>query len=77
MSGYEFEFVLSPLSAGGVGMFISDQFNYKIIEKTSTKAFQALWIDFRFEKKSNIICGLISTGSITLQRAFRHILMKP
>ena len=59
MSGYEFEFVLSPLSAGGVGMFISDQFNYKIIEKTSTKAFQALWIEFLFEKKSNIICGVI------------------
>ena len=40
-------------------MFISDQFNYKITEKTSTKAFQALWIEFLFEKKSIIICGLI------------------
>ena len=59
LPGYEFEFVPSPLSAGGVGMFISDQLNYKIIEKTSTNAFQALWIEFLFGKKSNIICGVI------------------
>lgn len=59
LSGYEFEFVPSPLSAGGVGMFISDKFKYKIIEKTSTNAFQALWVEFLFEKKSNIICGII------------------
>ena len=59
LPGYEFEFVPSPLSAGGVGMFISDKFKYKIIEKTSTNAFQALWVEFLFEKKSNIICGII------------------
>ena len=35
-------------------MFISDQFNYKIREKTSTKAFQALWIEFPLQKKSNL-----------------------
>ena len=28
LPGYEFEFVPSPLSAGGVGMFISDKFKY-------------------------------------------------
>ena len=59
LPGYEFEFVPSPLSAGGVGMFISDKFKYKIIEKTSTNAFQVLWVKFLFEKKSNIICGII------------------
>ena len=59
LPGYEFEFVPSPLSAGGVGMFISGKFKYKIIEKTSTNAFQALWVEFIFEKKSNIICGII------------------
>ena len=56
LPGYEIEFVPSPLSAGGVGMFISDKFKYKIIEKTSTNAFQALWGEGLFEKKSNIIC---------------------
>ena len=59
LPGYEFEFVPSPLSAGGVGMFICDKFNYKIIEKISSNAFQALWVEFLFEKKSNIICGII------------------
>ena len=59
LPGYEFEFVPSPLSAGGFGMFISDKFKYEIIEKTSTKAFQALWVEFLFEKKNNIICGII------------------
>ena len=59
LPGYEFEFVPSPLSTGGVGMFISDKFKYTIIAKTSTNAFQALWVEFLFEKKSNIICGII------------------
>ena len=40
-------------------MFISGKFMYKIIEKTSTNAFQVLWVEFLFEKKSNIICGII------------------
>ena len=40
-------------------MFISDKLKYTIIEKTSTNVFQALWVEFRFEKKSNIICGII------------------
>ena len=55
-------------------MFISDKFKYKIIENTSTNAFQALWVEFLFEKKSNIICGIIYRQH---QRAFRHILMRP
>ena len=59
LPGYEFEFVPTPLSAGGVGIFINNTFKYRIIEKTSTNAFQALWIELLFEKKSNIICGII------------------
>lgn len=40
-------------------MYISDKFKYMIIEKTSTNAFQALWVEFLFKKKSNITCGTI------------------
>ena len=40
-------------------MFISGKFKFKIIEKTSTNAFQALVVEFLFEKKSNIVCGII------------------
>ena len=32
--------------------------NYKVIEKTSNEAFQALWIEMPFAKKKNVICGV-------------------
>ena len=56
---YNFEFVPTPLSAGGVGMYIEETMNYAVIERTSNEAFQALWIELQFVKQSNIICGVI------------------
>lgn len=57
--GYNFEYVPTPLSAGGVGMFIDESLDYAILEKTSTTAFQALWIEIYFTDKKNIVCGII------------------
>ena len=53
-------YVPTPLAAGGVGMFIDDNLKYRVIEKTSSHAFQALWIELQFERKTNIICSVIS-----------------
>ena len=39
--GYKFEYVPTPLSSGGVGMYVKDNLNYTIIDKTSNEAFQA------------------------------------
>ena len=39
-------------------MFIYETLNYKVIEKTSNEAFQALWIEMPFAKKKNVICGV-------------------
>ena len=38
---YKFEYVPTPLSCGGVGMYVSNSLNYTILEKTSNEAFQA------------------------------------
>ena len=57
--GYNFEFVPTPLSAGGVGMFIDESLDYKILEKTSNTAYQALWIEILFSGKKNIVCSII------------------
>ena len=56
--GYCFEFAQTP-AAGGVGMFIDENVRYRIIEKISSRAFQVLWVEFQFEIKSSIICGVI------------------
>ena len=56
---YNFEFAPTPLSAGGVGIYIDERMNYTVIERTSDEAFQALWIESQFVKQSNIICGVI------------------
>ena len=42
MPGYNFEYVPTPLSAGGVGLFIDDSLDYVVLEKTSDEAFQTL-----------------------------------
>ena len=57
--GYLFEYVPTPLAAGGVGMYIDENFNYVVIEKTSEEAFQALWIEIQFKNHANVICGVI------------------
>ena len=54
---YNFEFVPTPLSAGGVGIYIDQRFKY--IEKTSNEAYQALWVELHLPKKANMICGVV------------------
>ena len=49
----------TPLASGGVGMFIDENFKYRVLEKISSRAFQALWVELQFERTSNIICGVI------------------
>ena len=57
--GYAFEHVPTPLTSGGVGLYINDSLKYAVIEKTFEEAFQALWIEIQFSRKSNIFCGII------------------
>ena len=59
MPGYKFEHTPTPLSFGGVGMFINESLDFTVIEKTSNEAFQALWIELNFTSKKNVICGII------------------
>jgi hypothetical protein len=57
--GYKFEYVPTPLSFRGVGMYIDNTLEYVIIEKHSNEAFPALWIEIINSNKKNIICGII------------------
>ena len=59
ISGYNFEFVPTPLASGGVALFINEKHNYRVLEKISNTAFQALWIEISLVKKKNVICGII------------------
>ena len=36
-------------------MFINESLNYRILEKTTNEAFQALWIEISFVNKKNNI----------------------
>ena len=56
--GYVFEYVPTLLACGGVGMFIDESLNYRVLERTSNEAFQVLWTEFSFENKKNVICGI-------------------
>ena len=49
---YNFEHVPTPLSAGGFGMYINENFKY-------LSAFQALWIELHPRKHANITCRVV------------------
>ena len=57
--GYTFEYVPTPLSAGGVGMYIDSELRYIVLEKSSNEAFQALWVEIYQTNAANIICGVL------------------
>ena len=59
LPGYYLEFAPTPLSAAGVGFYINNKLNYKVINKTSNKNFQALWIEILNSEKKNIVCGIV------------------
>ena len=40
-------------------MLIDEMLNYKVLERTSNEAFQALWVEISFVKKKNLICGVM------------------
>jgi hypothetical protein len=50
-----FEYVPTPLSAGGVGMYIMNSINYRIIDIY----FQALWIEFTMARNQSFVCGVV------------------
>ena len=56
--GYVFEYVPTHLASGGVGMFIDESLDYRILEKTSTEVFQVLWTELSFVNKKNVIGGI-------------------
>ena len=68
IAGYEFEYVPTPLAAGGVGMYIKSDLNYTVIEKSSEDAFQALWIEIHLSNRPNIICGIMYRQHNTPER---------
>ena len=49
--GYIFEYTLTPLASGGVGLYTNESLKYTVIEKTSNEAFQALWVEIQFSQK--------------------------
>lgn len=51
---YQFEHVPTPLSCGGVGMYVNTSLYYTVHDKTSNEAFQALWIELEFLKDKNL-----------------------
>ena len=68
IAGYEFEYVPTPLAAGGVAMYIKSDLNYTVIEKSSQDAFQALWIEIHLSNRPNIICGIMYRQHNTPER---------
>ena len=59
IEGYSFEYVPKYLASGGVGMYINKYLQCSVIEKTSNKFFQALWIEIDLAYRRNIICGVV------------------
>ena len=72
---YNFEYLPTPLSAGGVGMYTDERFQYQTIERCSNEAFQALFIELHLPKSANIICGVLYRQHNSLS-VFRNVLTR-
>ena len=71
--GYFFEYVPTPLSAGGVGVYIRDDNDYFLIEKASEVPYQTLWIEVIVPKKKNIFCCILYRQHNNPDRFLKHI----
>ena len=40
-------------------MYVNESLKYKVIERKTNEAFQALWIEIEFVNNSNIKCGIL------------------
>ena len=49
----------TPLASEGNGLFVDQSLNYNVLEKTSSEAFQALWVEISFFNHRSIVCGII------------------
>ena len=56
---YNFEYVPTPLSVGGVYTYIDNGLKYRVFEKTSNQDFQALRVTIDFTNKRHITCDVI------------------
>ena len=70
--GYTFEYVLTPLSAGGVGMYIDSELSYAVLEKSSNEAFQALWVEIHQANAANVICGVLYRQHNSLEHFLKY-----
>ena len=59
LPGYCFEFVKTPLSAGGVGLFINENYKYRVLERSTNSSYQALWIEILVPNHKKNICGIV------------------
>ena len=58
LPGYRFESVPTPLSAGGVGLFIDQNCKYRVLERVSNSRYQALWIELHLPNNKKSVCGV-------------------
>ena len=59
LPGYCFEFVKTPLSAGGVGFFINENCKYRVLERSTNSSYQALWIEILLPNHKKNFCGIV------------------
>ena len=71
--GYNFEYGPTPLSAGGVGMYIKEELNYGIIERTSNDPFKLYGLNSNFQRKQMLFVEYCTDNTI-LQKVFKTIL---
>ena len=58
LPGCCFEFVKTPLCASGFGLFINENYKYRVLERSTNSSYQALWIEVLLPNKKNI-CGIV------------------
>ena len=75
--GYWFEFVKTPLSVGGVGLFTNENYKYGVLERSTNSSYQALWIEILLPNNKKKIPEALFTDNIIMQINFLTIFRIP
>ena len=47
------------MSAGGVGLFINENYKYRVLERSTNSSYEALWIEILLPNHKKNICGIV------------------
>ena len=61
------------MSAGGVGLFINENYKYRVLDRSTNSSYQALWIEILLPNHKKNICGIFYRQHDNVDQFFDYL----